>query len=521
LWDLGLDSCRRREQLRALREQFRVESEPVLTVLLLAQVCEDLGEVAAAEEVLRRASAVRPDEVVLLNALGKLLEQQGRARLPEAIECYRAIRVRHRNLGVALAAALGKASRAPEAEAVMRDLVRQQPGDPSLHLHLGFALDDQKKWPEAEAAFRKAILLQPAFADGYYNLGNLLRDQKKMAEAEAAFRKAILLKPAFAEAHNNLGLVLQEQKKPQEAEAAYRKALLHKPALAAAHGNLGNILYEQKKLEEAEAAYRKAISLQPDLASVHFGLGGVLREQKKMEEAEAAYRKVTLLWPDFAEAHCALGLVLRYRGRLVESLESLKRGHQLGSRKVGWPYPSFIWVHQGQHLLKLAARLSAVLEGSDKLSSAVEQLEFAHLCQLKELCAAAARLYRDAFAADPKLAQDVASESHYSAACCAARAGCGQGKDADSLDDKQRGTLRQQAHDWLEAALAYWSKVLDKADAPTRAAIAQRMQQWRSDPELAGVRDKGRLARLPEAERTTWRKLWDDVAALRQRAASR
>jgi hypothetical protein len=46
------------------------------------------------------------------------------------------------------------------------------------------------------------------------------------------------------------------------------------------------------------------------------------------------------------------------------------------------------------------------------------------------------------------------------------------------------------------------------------------MRQWRSDGDLAGVRDKGRLARLPDAERIAWHKLWDNVAALRQRAAA-
>jgi Flp pilus assembly protein TadD len=207
-----------------LREQFRAESEPVLTVLLLAQVCEDLGEVAAAEEVLRRASAVRPDEVVLLNALGKLLERQGRARLPQAIECYRAIRVRHRNLGVALVKALGRADRYPEAEAVMRDLVRQQPDNSEMHLHLGIVLHDQKKLEEAEAAFRKAISLQPDHAAAHNNLGIALRNQKKHKEAEAVFRKVISLQPDDPVTYFNLGLLLGDQARFEEAVTALQKA---------------------------------------------------------------------------------------------------------------------------------------------------------------------------------------------------------------------------------------------------------------------------------------------------------
>jgi hypothetical protein len=42
----------------------------------------------------------------------------------------------------------------------------------------------------------------------------------------------------------------------------------------------------------------------------------------------------------------------------------------------------------------------------------------------------------------------------------------------------------------------------------------QQMQRWRPDDDLAGVRDKGRLARLPAEERTAWARLWSDVSEL-------
>ena len=36
---------------------------------------------------------------------------------------------------------------------------------------------------------------------------------------------------------------------------------------------------------------------------------------------------------------------------------------------------------------------------------------------------------------------------------------------------------------------------------------------WLSDPALASVRDPAALAKLPDAEREPWRRLWTDVAA--------
>jgi cytochrome c-type biogenesis protein CcmH/NrfG len=44
-----------------------------------------------------------------------------------------------------------------EGEAVLRDLVRQQPNNPEMHFYLGKALYEQKKPGEAVAALKEAI----------------------------------------------------------------------------------------------------------------------------------------------------------------------------------------------------------------------------------------------------------------------------------------------------------------------------------------------------------------------------
>jgi hypothetical protein len=54
----------------------------------------------------------------------------------------------------------------------------------------------------------------------------------------------------------------------------------------------------------------------------------------------------------------------------------------------------------------------------------------------KQLYAAAARFYAEALEAEPRLARDPSNGHHYNAACAATLAGCGQGKDAEPLDDK-------------------------------------------------------------------------------------
>jgi hypothetical protein len=159
------------------------------------------------------------------------------------------------------------------------------------------------------------------------------------------------------------------------------------------------------------------------------------------------------------------------------------------------------------------------LKGTEKPASAAEHIEFAHLCMLKKEYAAAARFSRDAFTAEPRIAENVPSAIRYGAACAAALAGCGEGKDAKKLDDKERALWRSQALDWLRQDLTWWGKALDRGDARTKSQVRQLMRHWQADRDLAGVRDKVGLARLPDEERKQWQRLWSDVDALLRRVS--
>src|SRR5262249_44767480 len=173
---------------------------------------------------------------------------------------------------------------------------------------------------------------------------------------------------------------------------------------------------------------------------------------------------------DFAEAHCNLGLALRDQGEFAEALESLQRGHELGSKKKPWSYPSATWVRQCERLLGLDKRLAGVLENRTKDISPRERIDFAILCQrYKGLHVAATRLYAEAFDAEPKLAENLRASHRYDAACSAALAAAKKGKDALHLDDVERAKLRTQCHTWLRADLDARRKVL--SSTPVSAFI--------------------------------------------------
>ncbi len=136
---------------------------------------------------------------------------------------------------------------------------------------------------------------------------------------------------------------------------------------------------------------------------------------------------------------------------------------------------------------------------------------------VQKLYGACARLFEQVFAIDSKLANDVPLWHRYQAACAAALAGCGQGTDDDQQNDKERARLRMQAVAWLRADLGFWSKQADSKNPADRMKAQQALQHWQSDTDLAGIRDRDAVAKLPADEREACRQLWADVADLLKR----
>jgi serine/threonine-protein kinase len=470
----------------------------------------------------RVAVALRPDSALAHNNLGGALNEQGRWREAEA--AYReAIRLRpdfplaHYGLG----GALNEQGRYKEGEAACREAIRLKPDSPLAHSNLGAALGGQGRWQDAEAACREAIRQKPDSALAHSNLGGALAGQGRWREAEAAYREAIRLRPDYPLAHYGLGGVLNEQGRYKEGEAACREAIRLKPDSPLAHSNLGSALGGQGRWQDAEAACREAIRQKPDFALAHNNLGSALGSQGRYKEAEMSCREAIRLKPDFAQAHCNLGHALREQGCFAEALSSLRRGHALGSKVPGWSYPSADWVQQCEGLAAADKKLSAVLSGQAEPANAAEGLALGQLCQQhKHRHAAAVRFYANAFAADPRLAADLRQPHRYNAACSAALAAAGEGEDAKNLPDKVRVMMRRQALDWLRADLALWAKVAGRAEPAAKQAVRQTLTHWRQDTDLASVRDRAALDRLPDDERQQWRALWSDVAALLAKAGT-
>jgi hypothetical protein len=207
-------------------------------------------------------------------------------------------------------------------------------------------------------------------------------------------------------------------------------------------------------------------------------------------------------------------------GRFREALADLRKGNDLGRSQPGWPSEGLLaLIGQVERFADLDRDLPAFLAGERKPAGPTQQLELAVLCQhpARRLYAASARFYAGAFAADGALAEnDVGHRTN--AACVAVLAGLGQGEDRTKPADTERARLRRQALDWLRADLVARTKRVEGGKPQDRATAIGKLTHWGKDPDLAAVRDKDGLDRLPEDERQAWQQFWADTAALLQQA---
>ena len=215
---------------------------------------------------------------------------------------------------------------------------------------------------------------------------------------------------------------------------------------------------------------------------------------------------------------------LQEQGDFATSLASLKKGHELGSRRAPTGrHPPPGWVDETEQLAILDNKLQKFLRDEILPERAGECVALAKLCQkYKKLYkCSAVRFTGKLSPLTSAFADDMETRHRYNAACAPpSLAGRGQGKDAAHLKAEEYARLRGQSLAWLRADLAAWRLEFNKNTERASAEIRNGMRYWQQDPDFNGVRGAEALAKLPEAERQEWQALWQEVEELARRAGA-
>jgi serine/threonine-protein kinase len=495
-----------------------------------------LGEVMRARnafgEAIRyyqAAHAIRPKAAVVCHNLGTTLALAGQPQ--EAIEQLRiALQLdptatpAHNNLAMALM----NTGRYDEAIAQVRVGLRVCSNRAPLHSTLGACLERKGRFAEAIAEHRRAVEMAPQDSGAQKALREILLRRGRAEEARAAWQAALAKGPPEYEdwyGYAELCLYLGREEEYRVA----RRALLARfgtttyPIVAERTGRAclllpaaGDELRQAVALAERAAAASGDSELATFAPYFLFVRGLADYRQGRFEPAIATMRGEAsqVLGP-------APGLVLAmalYRtGKTAEARQALTAavvGHDWRAGNVrdqdGWIYHALR--REAERLV--VPSFPAFLDGKYRPKDNGERLVFIGACQSLGRHRTVARLYVDAFAAEPRLMGDFNVKHRYRAARAAAQAGCGLGTDAAGVEEAERARWRKQAWVWLRGDLISWSRWLDESPAARRGIVRAVLTQWREEPDLACVRDPGELNRRAADERQAYLTLWAEVAAV-------
>src|SRR5919205_254721 len=198
-----------------------------------------------------------------------------------------------------------------EAEAIFRELLREDPHHPFTHKSLGKSLEAQGRTGEAVTEYHKAA---------YYMASLNIFD-----EALNTLDRALSLKPDDTGLLSLKGAVLSLLKRYPEALEVFRRSLALSPDESFTLMSMGQVLRTIGDYEDAARALTRAIELDPSLGWAYLELGTVRYEQEQYEPALDALDRALALLPN--EVMCLLlrGKVLKGLGRNEEAVESLRR----------------------------------------------------------------------------------------------------------------------------------------------------------------------------------------------------
>jgi tetratricopeptide (TPR) repeat protein len=269
----------------------------------------------------------------------------------------------------------------PDAEAILKDVLRDHPHDPTVLGLMAVALDGEKRYAEAETYYSQAVKLSPGSAALFNNLGTHYLAMGDREHARQAYLSAVRINPHDPNA--NLQLAQIAVKTRQGAEALRYLDRLPaetqaKPALSVVRAQA---LALAGKPELAESLLARALAESPDDPRVAFAAGMTFADWKRYQDAEKAFTQALRSAPTDFDAQYNLGLaalgakdsdraanafqiVLRQRPDDPDCLYNLARAYDAQGQTLGAMVP----LEQAQRLapqradiILLAANLSEKL----------------------------------------------------------------------------------------------------------------------------------------------------------------
>lgn len=252
-------------------ELYDIERDPGETQNLIS------SEQPRASELAQKIDAISPAE---LSPSGRALDPAALARL-QSLGYASGSRSRasaapdpkdRRELFARLALITSGELRGLALEQALRDVLRDDPGNPQANLRLAYVLLDKGRCAEAVPYFTRSITHRLPTADAHLGLAGCQVAARNLSAAERTLREAETVEPDNPIVNANLGIVISDGGRPADAIPYFQRALsldadIHQArfSLAVAYGRLGR---REDAVREATELLRRLPATAPQRPEV-------------------------------------------------------------------------------------------------------------------------------------------------------------------------------------------------------------------------------------------------------------
>jgi tetratricopeptide (TPR) repeat protein len=362
----------------ALKEaKARGEVTPELHLYLGLSLLEGMDRIEA-EDNLRRAIELAPDDPLGHEALGALLERENRTaealeshhrsavlfadadRIPEALAAVdRALKLAPEDIrGLTLKSDLLRVLRRPMEALELADRVLAHEPTAVVLRTKGASLAALGRFDEAIEALDRALALEPGHIVALCVRGEVLRVLGRYDEAIDSLDNALALAPGDPPALASKGAALFALGRLDDALRALSQARDASPQNTFTLAYLGEVLRHQERYEDALQALDEALGAEPDDATTLGTKGQVLAALGRSDEAIVALERAVEVDPGVDWARADLGRLLAQTGRLEDALTTWN------AFLARHPNDSAVLAHKGETLRQLG-RFDEALEALD------------------------------------------------------------------------------------------------------------------------------------------------------------
>jgi len=375
------------------REILKVIPRQPQAFLILGLARAAAGDVDGSIDALSHSVSLRPDAPDAWLALADQLRARGDA--PSADRAYaHYIKAATRDPRLLGAAAALCENRIPEAEALLRAHLAQQPNDVAALRMLAEVAARLLRYSDALRLLERCLELAPSFDAARQNYATVLNRQGRSAEALAQCASLLAKEPHHPGYRALQAAIAANLGEYEDAIAAYEAVLRQHPQQPKLWTSYGHALRTTGRIPQSIVAYRRALSLEPTLGEAWWSLANL--KTFRFSDADVLAMRQALARADLADEdrlhfEFALGKALEDAAAYPESFTHYAAGNALRRAQHGYdPEESSSFVRRSKALLTrefFAARAGAGAAARDPIfivglpragSTLIEQILASH-----------------------------------------------------------------------------------------------------------------------------------------------